>query len=111
MNSENDWRLFRQSRNQYYKAIKEEKNRYYSTKLTVKNKKDNDISNEEEYNTENKLWSTVKELANTKTRVLPRLISFNNTVTTSLKEIANIACKHYIDKINKIRSKFTPHAK
>ena len=33
--------------------------------------------------------------------------NIKNKVITSLKEIASIANKHYINKINKIREKFT----
>ena len=55
----------------------------------------------------NKLWTTVKDLTNTATKAPPRNIIHNNTIVTSLKKIANIACTHFINKIVTIRSKFT----
>ena len=129
--SENDWRIFRHTRNAYNKAVKDTKAQYYSNNLTIKskytqspNKNDNtdskDTLNDNTINTNgtkikpevsnvNKLWTTVKELTNTATKAPPRSIIHNNTIVTSLKKIANIACAHFINKVVTIRSKFTQH--
>ena len=80
--------------------IKATKSKYYSNKLTVKNKKDTNIinNNNGNYNTSNnnnnntintdklkpevnninKLWTTVKELTNTSTKTAPRNIIYEN---------------------------------
>ena len=43
-NSEEDWRQFRLTRNKYNNLVKSTKNNYYSDKLTVKSKKeDNNV--------------------------------------------------------------------
>ena len=55
----------------------------------------------------NKLWTTVKELTNTSTKQPPRHIIHENNVITSVKKISNIASEHFINKITKIRNKFT----
>merc|ERR1711867_344759 len=55
------------------------------------------------------MGTTVKELTNTATKAPPRSIIHNNTIVTALKNIANIACTHFINKLVTIRSKFTPH--
>ena len=129
--SENDWRIFRHTRNAYNKAVKDTKAQYYSNKLTIKSKytpitnTNNNTDNQDTLNNNtintngtkikpevsnvNKLWTTVKELTNTATKAPPRSIIHNNTIVTSLKNIANIACTHFINKLVTIRSKFTPH--
>ena len=38
-----------------------------------------------------RIWATVKELTSTCTKALPRHITHDNTVATSLRKIANIA--------------------
>ena len=44
-NTEEDWRIFRNVRNKYTNLIKATKSKYYSHKLTVKNKNDTNTSN------------------------------------------------------------------
>merc|ERR1712101_100023 len=119
------------TRNIYNKTVKDTKAQYYSNKLTIKSKytpspntNDNtdnqDILNNNTIKTNgtkikpevskvNKLWTTVKELTNTATKAPPRSIIYNNTVVTSLRKIANIACTHFINKVVTIRSKFSKH--
>ena len=53
------------------------------------------------------MWNNVKQLTEKLKQIPPRIISYNNRVITSIREITNIANKFFIDKINKIRSKFT----
>ena len=75
------------------------------------NTKNNNIQNNPKIKPEvsniNKLWTTVKELTNTSTKTPPRHIIHENSVITSLRKIANVANQHFINKIKKIRSKFT----
>ena len=132
-NSETDWRIFRNIRNKYNNLVKDTKSKYYSQKLTIKNKnntndgtningntmenKNNNtnVTNETRIKPEvsniNKLWTTVKELTNTSTKTPPSNIIHENTVITSLRKIANIASTHFINKIIKIRNKFKPSTK
>merc|ERR1712115_434517 len=105
--SENDWRIFRHTRNAYNKAVKDTKAQYYSNKLTINSKQtpssNTNAPNNNTINTNgtkikpevsnvNKLWTTVKELTNTANKAPPRSIIHNNTVVTSLRKIANIPC-------------------
>ena len=116
-NTEENWRVFRLARNNYNKGVKSAKRMYFSDKLTVKNKKENcntkcknvkdEIAIKKEYNVENKLGSTVKDITNTKKKIAPRNIIHNNRVVTSLKDVANISNQHYIAQIDTIRNKFT----
>ncbi len=130
-NSETDCRVFRHTRNTYIKSVRETKAQYYSNKLTIKNKykldsntnnnnnnqetlnnntiNTNDTSIKPEVSNVNKLWTTVNESTNTFTKAPPRNITHDNTVVTSLRKIANIACRHFTDKIITIRNKFTPN--
>ena len=53
-NSETDWRIFRNIRNKYNNLVKETKSKYYSQKLTIKNKTNtNDSTNNNCNNTNN----------------------------------------------------------
>ena len=65
--SENDWRIFRHTRNAYNKAVKDTKAQYYSNKLTIKSKhtlspNTNGTKIKPEVSNVNKLWTTVKNL-------------------------------------------------
>ena len=112
-NSETDWSIFRNIRNKYTNLIKAKKSKYYSHKLTVKNKyetnsNNNNNGNSNKSNTNNnntinpekikpevsninKLWTTVKELTNTSTKTPPRHIIHENMAITSIRKIVNIA--------------------
>ena len=57
----------------------------------------------------NKLWATIKDLTGANKKIIPRLISDNNKMVTSLKTIANIANNHFVNKLIKIRESFTKH--
>ena len=105
-NSENDWRIFRNIRNKYNNLVKETKSKYYSQKLTIKDKNEattnnntnitNSNNNHIASNTKthlkpevsniNKLWTTVKELTRTCTKTPPRNIIHENSIITSLKK-------------------------
>lgn len=52
---------------------------------------------------DNKLWSTIKDMTDSSNKTPPRTIVHDNKLVTSPRQIANIANRHYIDKIDKIR--------
>ena len=58
---------------------------------------------------DNKLWATIKDMTNKSNKTPPRHIDHNNRQVTSLRQIADIANRHYIDKIDKIRRNFKKH--
>ena len=132
-----DWRLFRSQRNIVNRLVRQNKINYYSQKLNRIKNSDNESdtsicnnindsgdkltdtncndsidkvteTNKNTYNTDKKMWSAVKTLTNTNKNQPPRLIISNGEKVTSLKKIANLYNSHTIDKINKIRDKFTP---
>ena len=58
---------------------------------------------------DSKLWTTIKDMTDSSNKTPPRHINHNNRPVTSLRKIANIANRHYIDKIDKIRNNFKQH--
>lgn len=109
-NDPDDWRDFRRQRNKYNNDIKSAKNIYYYNKFTIRDKKDrNDIRLKDNLTNDNKLWTTVKDMTDSYNKTPPRNIYHDNKLVTSLRQIANIANRHYIDKIDKIRRDFKKH--
>ena len=53
--------------------------------------------------------TTVKDMTDSYNKTPPRHIDHDNRPMTSLRQIANIANRHYIDKIDKIRKNFKKH--
>ena len=101
--------IFRRQRNKYNNDIKTAKNKYYHNKLTIKDKKDNDIKLKDNVTNDNKLWSTIKDMTDSCNKTPPRNIDHDNRQVTSIRQIDDIANRHYIDKIDKIRKDFTRH--
>ena len=109
-NDPDDWRHFRRQRNKYNNDIKTAKKKYYYNRLTLKNNKDKkDIKLKDNVTNDNKLWSTIKDMTNSCNKTPPRHIDHDNRPVTSLRKIADIANRHYIDKIDKIRQNFKKH--
>ena len=81
-------------RNIYNKEVKRAKQNYYSNKLTIKSNKKDIIDNKipttpiikPEFQREDKLWNTVKELTNSNRKQPPRVLNHNNSVVTSIKK-------------------------
>ena len=106
-NDPDDWRHFRRQRNKYNNDIKTAKKKYYYNRLTLKGKNDkNDTKLKDCVTNDNKLWSTIKDMTNKCNKIPPRYIDHNNRQVTLLRQIADIANRHYIDKIDKIRQNF-----
>ena len=115
-NKEEDWRTFRNCRNNYNRGIKNAKNAYFTNRLTIRTKKDktetdniidnnddtydkdDDIIIKPELNNNRTMWNTVKNLSNSNKKQPPRIIRFANKIITSIREICNIANVHYIKK-------------
>ena len=109
-NDPDDWRQFRRQRNKYNNDIKTAKKKYYYNRLTLKGTNDKkDTKLKDCMSSNNKLWSTVKDMTNNSNRTPPRHIDHNNRQVTSLRQIADIANRLYIDKIDKIRQNFNRH--
>ena len=51
-------------------------------------------------------WSTIKDMRNSYNKTPPRYIDYDNRPVTLLRKIDDIANRHYIDKIDKIRQNF-----
>ena len=64
---------------------------------------DKDIRLKDNVTNDNKLWSTIKDMTDSCNKTPPRNIDHDNRQVTSIRQIANIADRHYIDKIDKIR--------
>ena len=106
-NDPDDLRDFRTQRNKYNNDIKTAKNNYYYNKLTVRDKNDkNGIKLKDNLTSDSKLWTTIKDMTDSSNKTPPRHINHDNRPVTSLRRIANIANRHYIDKIDKIRNDF-----
>ena len=58
---------------------------------------------------DNKLWSTIKDMTNSNNKTPPRHIDHNNRQVTLLRQMADMANRHYIDKIDRIRQNFNRH--
>ena len=54
-------------------------------------------------------WSTIKDMTNSYNKTPPRYIDYDNRPVTLLRKIDDIANRHYIDKIDKIRQNFKKH--
>ena len=52
------------------------------------------------------MWKTTQILTNNNKQTPPRIITHQGNIVTSIKRICNIANKHYIEKISKIRNNF-----
>ena len=50
--------------------------------------------------------STIKDMTNSYNKTPPRYIDYDNRPVTLLRKIDDIANRHYIDKIDKIRQNF-----
>ena len=83
---------------------KNNKSNNYKNKLNINNNNDKDVFNEipHENYSDKKMWQTAKELTNNSKQKLPRVISHEGTLITSVTKICNIANNHYLNKINKI---------
>ena len=90
--NQNDWRAFKNDRNDLSKIIDKAKSTY--CKNNFKNK--------------NKQWKFIKNFNNSNKQQIPNNITHNNKQITSPRELANIANNYFIDKIIKIRNAFTP---
>ena len=118
-NTEVNWRLYRQQRNKVNRINTNNKTKYYEARLNknINNNDSNDNSdNNENIDTNNiytdkGLWRTVRNITNNTKMIPPRIISYNNSIITSIKTIANIANEYFIRKIDIIRSKFTDNIK
>ena len=83
------------------------KNNYYYNKLTIKDKNNTkDIRLKDNLTNDNKLWTTVKDMTDSCNKTPPRNIDHDNIPVTTLRQIANIANRNYIDKIDKVRKDF-----
>ena len=53
------------------------------------------------------MWKNIKNLTDNNKQTPPRVLAEGGKLITSIKQICNIANKHYINKITNIRIKFT----
>ena len=71
-NDPDDWRDFRRQRNKYNNDIKTAKNNYYYNQLTIRDKRDkNDIKLKNNLTSDNKLWTTVKDMTDSCNKTPP----------------------------------------
>ena len=74
--------------------------------LRVNNEQNTDSHNNDNNSRDKTMWNTVKDMTNKLKQQPPRLIIDNNEKVTSLKKIAHIANRYFIDKIKKLRDTF-----
>ena len=87
-----DWREYRHSRNLVNKQLKIIKRNYIKQKFKDTNSR----------------YKFLKKHNKTSKAQVPSSIMYNNMKVTSPKEIANIACDYFCEKLNLIKASFTP---
>lgn len=63
-NDPEKWRVFRNIRNKYNNTVRSTKDNYYTDRLTIKSKDRSMTKIKPELNSNNKLWTTIKEVTN-----------------------------------------------
>ena len=89
-NNPDDWRNFKNFRNNLTRLIEKAKTKFYSDKFSYSNDK----------------WQTLKKVTESKKNTSPINIIYNNLSIISPKHIANIANEYFIKKINTIQNYF-----
>ncbi len=108
-----DWRQYRHYRNYLNRQLNNKKTEYYTNKFnkidTNTNTDNNTNNNTDNPKQNNKMWRTLQTLTKTNKQQTPKQIIHDNKLVTSPKLLANIANKHYIDKIQHIRDNLTKY--
>ena len=105
-NSDTDWRIFRFQRNHVNNLNKTKKLNYFKHQLNITDKNNTDLD-KNDYVTDKTMWKNIKNLTDNNKQTPPRVLAEGGKLITSIKQICNIANKHYINKITNIRNKFT----
>ena len=108
-----DWRIYRHQRNKVNRINNSNKTKYCESRLNnnIKNTNNKHTSNDGNDNyskySDKKLWNTVRNLTNNMKMILPRIITYYNTIIRSIKKNGGITNNYFINKIAKIRYNFT----
>ena len=103
-----DYINFKNKRNAVDKEFKQKKHKYYNNILGKNNNNDYDsiLNIDTPIEASRKLWKTVKEYTKTNKHSTPNTIIYNTKTINKPKELAQLSCKFFIDKITKIQNNF-----
>ena len=91
--NQDEWRSYRNLRNQTLKSLRNDEKIYKTNKLDTKDK------------TVKEIWSNTKEILKWNKSLSPRHLLHNGTIHDSPEKMSNIMNQYYIEKIDKIVEK------